>query len=38
MLVLSDGEINGLAIDERDFAMDDGGTDGASDGGEHGEK
>ena len=31
-------EIDGLAIDERDFAMDNGGTDGARDGGEHGEE
>jgi hypothetical protein len=38
VLVLRGGEIDGLAVDKGDFAMDDGGTDGARDGGEHGEK
>lgn len=35
VLVLRYGKIDGLAIDEGDFAMRHGGTDGARDGGEH---
>jgi len=38
VLLLGDGQIDGLAVDERKFAMDDSGTDGTRDGGEHGRR
>ncbi len=38
VLLLGGREIDGLAIDEREFAMDDRRADGASNGGEHFER
>jgi len=38
VLLLGGGRSNGLAVDERKFAMDDSGTDGTRDGGEHGRR
>ena len=35
MLLLGDCQVNGLAVDERKLAMNDGWTDGARDGSEH---
>jgi hypothetical protein len=35
VLLLGGGQINGFAVDERNFAIDDSGTDGTCDGGEH---
>ncbi len=35
VLLLGGGQIDGLAVDEGEFAMDDGGADGACDGGKH---
>jgi hypothetical protein len=38
VLLLSLQKIDRAAVDEGDFAMDNGGTDGARDGGEHSEQ
>ena len=38
MLFAGFGEVDGAAVEEGEFAIDDGGADGAGDGGEHGER
>ena len=38
VLLLGGGQIDGLAVDEGKFAMDDGRADGSGDGGEHGKQ